>query len=97
MLQSCTNNAETRLIRIGDSNQEGEEPQLKIVNKQAFHVKERKVNMAIIKSMVTLEHPSIASLKYFFMSPNHYFFLKKGNQSGSSPQGVCEALLSIAH
>jgi hypothetical protein len=41
---------------------------LRIVNKQQFHVKERKVNMSLIKKLVSIDHPSVQGLKYFYMS-----------------------------
>ena len=66
-----------------DDNEETYEANLKIVNKHVYHVKERKVNLSIVKTMVTLEHPSIVPLKYFFMSPNHFYFITNASNSGT--------------
>lgn len=48
---------------------------LKVVSKGKFHIKERKINLAMIRNLITLEHPRIEYLKYFFMSHNHLFFV----------------------
>ena len=50
--------------------------------------------MAIVKTMVTLEHPSILPLKYFFMSPNHFYFITAAVNSGTVQQNLIESLLS---
>ena len=80
-------NSETRLIKlsnasnmswISDKGQPGgrsSEALLVAVNKQKFHKKERAVNMATVKNLIPLSHPSLLNLKLFYMSANHLFFV----------------------
>ena len=69
-LLQCSNCSETHLIRVQTPGNSDTflDMNLKIINKQVFHIKERKVNMALIKKLVSLDHPSIQCLKYFYMS-----------------------------
>jgi DNA-directed RNA polymerase specialized sigma54-like protein len=94
MIQQCNNYSENRLIKIISDNNETYDANVKIVNRHVYHVKERKINMAIVKTMVTLEHPSIIPLKYFFMSPNQFYFITSASNSGTLEQNVFESLLA---
>ena len=50
--------------------------------------------MSIVRTMVTLDHPSIVPLKYFFMSPNHFYFITSATNSGTIQQNILESMLA---
>lgn len=49
--------------------------------------------MALVKNLIGLEHPSVVGLKYFFMSPNHLFFVQSADRVGIHTPNIIEAFL----
>jgi hypothetical protein len=65
-LLKCSNANEKSVVKIGPRTLEEQESQDKsiitVVNKQKFHVKERKINIANVKKILTADHPGIVKL-----------------------------------